>query len=187
MSVFLIRLTLLAAVSLPLVAFAAYPVPGIHQATVLGPDGLAYPAPRPDDSTGVNDRVLGTWILNVDKSQYSPGPKPKSQTRVYEVVKDGLKATVKTVQPDGRTTTIEYTTKYDGLEYPVSGSSTTDAIAMRRLSPFMTEGVLSHAGKTTGITRRVIAVDGKTMTITYEQTVGDQRIINVSVYDKVVK
>ena len=38
---------------------------------------------------------LGTWVLNVAKSTYSPGPSPKDQTVVYEVAGQGMKATAK--------------------------------------------------------------------------------------------
>ena len=30
------------------------------------------------------DPLIGTWILNVAKSKYTPGPAPKSSTVVYE-------------------------------------------------------------------------------------------------------
>src|SRR5678815_3468799 len=42
------------------------------------PDAAA-PAPAPAPAASANPH-LGTWVLNVGKSSYSPGPAPKSQT-----------------------------------------------------------------------------------------------------------
>lgn len=44
-------------------------------------------------SASEDDLVLGTWILNVEKSSYDPGPPPRSQTRTSEKVPEGIKAT----------------------------------------------------------------------------------------------
>ena len=30
------------------------------------------------------DPLLGTWVLNVAKSKYTPGPPPKEQTTTFE-------------------------------------------------------------------------------------------------------
>jgi hypothetical protein len=36
-------------------------------------------------SAYASDPLTGTWELNLEKSKFSPGPPPKSQTRTYEV------------------------------------------------------------------------------------------------------
>ena len=131
------------------------------------------------------DLVLGVWVLNVDKSSYSPGPPPKSQSRTYEKVEEGTKATIVTVDAKGQTVTSRYTAKYDSLEYPLTGSATVDAIALKRVNATTAEATLTHARKLIGTARRVISEDGKTMTITFRGN--DERgraVTNVSVYDK---
>jgi hypothetical protein len=38
-----------------------------------------------------SDPQAGTWVLDVSKSKYSPGPAPRSQTAVYTASANGLK------------------------------------------------------------------------------------------------
>jgi hypothetical protein len=131
------------------------------------------------------DLVLGVWTLNVDKSSYSPGPPPRSQTRTYEKVEEGIKATIVTVDAKGKSVTAGYTAKYDSLEYPLTGSAAVDAIALKRVNATTAEATLTHARKLIGTARRVISEDGRTMTITFRGTDESGRAVaNVSVYEK---
>lgn len=132
----------------------------------------------------VQDPVLGTWVLNVAKSKYTPGPGPKSQRRTYEAHVEGVKATIQTVYADGRSASIQYVANYDGVEYPVTGSPDSDAIALKRIDLYTAEANLMHAGKVMAAVRRVISQDGKTMTITYEGMWEGQSARNVAVYEK---
>src|ERR1700681_3361868 len=93
-------------------------------AGILGMGGLALAA----------DPVEGTWKLNVSKSKFSPGPAPKDETRVYEAQGEGIKATVRTIDADGHTTTIHIAANYDGKDYPVTGASDHDAVALKRIN-----------------------------------------------------
>ena len=114
-----------------------------------------------------SDPVLGKWKLNVDKSTYLPGPPPKSQTRVYEATGTGIKVTIRTVTADGQVNVVEHPVNYDGKEQPVTGSRQSDAIELQRIDEYTSESVMKHASKVIGTNRRVVAKDGKTMTITY--------------------
>ncbi|MGH9392166.1 MAG: hypothetical protein ACRD1Z_21380 [Vicinamibacteria bacterium] len=129
--------------------------------------------------------MLGTWILNLEKSSYDPGPGPKSQTRNYETVPEGIEATIVTVDAKGQSVTARYTAKYDSLEYPLTGSATVDAIALKRINAYTAEATLTHARKLIGTARRVISEDDKTMTLTFRGTDENRRaMVNVSVYEK---
>ena len=128
------------------------------------------------------DPVVGTWTLNVAKSNFSPGPAPKEQTRVYEGQEEGIKVTVKTVAADGHSTTVLISANYDGKDYPVTGSSDYDAIALKRISGRVAEATLMHAGAVVAISRREVAEDGRTMTIVYKTKSGE--INNKAVYIK---
>jgi hypothetical protein len=133
----------------------------------------------------IEDLVLGTWVLNVAKSTYSPGPAPKSQTRVYEQHGQGIKASVHTVYADGHSTSIQYVAAYDSIEYPVTGSPASNGIALKKIDAFTAEVTIMHAGKAVGMARRVISRDGKTMTITYQGQWSDKPDShNVAVYEK---
>jgi hypothetical protein len=128
------------------------------------------------------DLVIGVWRLNPAKSNYVPGPAPKSQTRTYEPHADGIKATIETVYSDGRKVSVQYVADYDSIEYPVTGSPDADAITLKKLDALTAEATLMHGGKVYGVARRVISKDGKTMTITFRT--GDGNTNNVSVYEK---
>jgi hypothetical protein len=131
------------------------------------------------------DLVLGTWVLNVEKSSYDPGPSPRSQTRTYETVPEGIRATIVTVDAKGQSMTARYTADYDSLEHPLTGSTTVDAIALKKIDARTAEATLTHARKVIGTARRVISPDGKTMTITFRGSGEDGRqVVNVAVYEK---
>jgi hypothetical protein len=129
------------------------------------------------------DRVLGTWVLVVQKSKYNPGPAPKSQTRTYEAHPEGIKATIRTVYANGHSSDIQYSAKYDSVEYPVLGSVDSDTITLKKVDDFTAEASLGHAGKVIGSAKRVISNDGKTMTITYRGISEGRQVNNVSVYE----
>lgn len=149
-----------------------------------GIDGAESLVPL-QSSAATEDRVLGTWILNLEKSTYDPGPPPRSQKRIYEAEGEGVKATIVTVDSEGQKFTAHYTANYDSLEYPLTGSAQVDAIALKRLNDTTAEATLTHARTVIGTARRIIAEDGKTMTISFEGTDGSGRKVrNVAFYDK---
>jgi uncharacterized protein (DUF2252 family) len=128
--------------------------------------------------------LLGTWKFNAAKSKYKIGIPPQSQIRVYEPSGERVKATIKTTHANGRSTTVEYVANYDSVEYPVTGSSDADTIALKKVAPRTAEAILSHAGQVMATVRRVISEDGKTMTIAYQGTLLGERADYVAVYDK---
>jgi len=131
------------------------------------------------------DPTLGTWKLNAAKSKYSPGPAPTSATITYEETADGIKRTGENVLPDGTKTSLEYTAKYDGKDYPVTGSETFDMIALKRINDRTVESTLKKSGKVMTTARRVVSKDGKTMTLTITGTnAKGQKVKNIAVYDK---
>jgi hypothetical protein len=151
------------------VGWATHPLPVISQTQT---------------ATDEDRLLLGTWQFNPAKSRYKIGARPQSQIRIYEPHGEGVKATIKTVYPDGRSTTVEYTANYDSLEYPLRGSADADMIALKKVGRRTAEAVLSHAGKIMATARRVISEDGRSMTIEYQGELMGQRVDYVAVYDK---
>ena len=131
------------------------------------------------------DPAIGTWKLNVAKSKYTPGPAPKSATITYEETADGIKRTGESVDAEGKTTSFEYTAKYDGNDYPVTGSDLYDTIAVKRINDQTAEATLKKSGKVVSHARRVVSRDGKVMTLTITGTnPKGEKMHNVAVYDK---
>ncbi|MEP7355509.1 MAG: hypothetical protein ABI824_19945 [Acidobacteriota bacterium] len=119
-------------------------------------------------SLSAADAALGKWNLNLSKSRYDPGPAPKSETRIYRLEHGETKAAITTVYKDGHSQTVIYPATYDGKEHPVSGSPDTDGVVMTQIDDYTAESTITHAGKTIGKTRRVVARDRQTMTITFK-------------------
>lgn len=130
-----------------------------------------------------HDPVIGQWRLDVSKSQYSPGPGPKAETRTYESTGDGIKAVIVRTHRDGHVETIEYGAGYDSVNH-VLGTPDYDAVRLTQINAYVSEATLSHAGKLFGTARREIAKDGMTMVITFRQE-SEPRIDNVAHYVKV--
>jgi len=135
-------------------------------------------------STPPDERVFGTWQLNIAKSKFAPGPPYRNQIRVYERHENGVKATIKTTYSDGHMTDVEYTADYDSPEYPVTGSPDYDSIRLKRVDTQTSEAVLGHAGKQFATARRTISEDGKTMTIVFNVDFGGSQVHNMMVYDR---
>jgi len=140
-----------------------------------------------EQSAAVDEQapLLGTWRVNLAKSRYMPGPAPESETRTFARDREGVVGTVQRRLQDGRSETIQYRADY-AREYPVSGTEAYDAVIFKRIDMYTAEAVLSHAGRIYGTALRVVARDGKTMTITFrrEQSSG-ATVHNVVHYDKV--
>src|ERR1700680_5202157 len=80
------------------------------------------------------DPAVGTWKLNVEKSKFSASGALKSQTRAYVQTDGGLKLTFSGVAADGAAVSGDSTYKYDGKDYPISGSNDYDTLAVKRVN-----------------------------------------------------
>ena len=127
--------------------------------------------------------LLGTWRLNLAKSRYSPGPPPKSETRIYSMDAEGLHGIIERHHASGLNETIEYRANYDH-EYPVRGTAAYDAARFKKINDYTSQAVLSHAGRVFGTALRVISSDGRTMTITFQREGVQEPVYNVAVYEK---
>src|SRR3970282_1656626 len=78
------------------------------------------------------DAVIGTWQLDLARSTFNPGPSPKAGVRIYEPGHEGIKTTIKTQHADGKATTVEFVASYNEVIAAVTGSTTVDAIQMKR-------------------------------------------------------
>jgi len=115
------------------------------------------------------DPFLGIWKLNLEKSKYGAArPAPKSSTMTCVAEKGGaIKCTHNGVDAQGQPTHMEYTAKSDGKDYPVTGSSTSDTLSVKRIDSRTREYTGKRAGQVVGTVRIVISKDGKTSTATW--------------------
>ena len=112
---------------------------------------------------------LGTWVTDVAKSKYSPGPAPKSQTIKYEPASNGVKRTIDTVDAKGQKTHNEVVL-VEGKDVPAPNAPEPTTYGWRRIDDHTTETVTRVNGKVTVTSRRVISTDGRTATVTQTGT-----------------
>jgi hypothetical protein len=131
------------------------------------------------------DPAIGTWKLNLAISKYTPGPPPESATITYVETAGGIKRTGASVDAEGKTTSFEYTAKYDGKDYPVTGSDLYDTITMKEINDRTVEATLKKAGKVVSKALRVVSDDGKVIVVTISGTnANGRKMHNFTVYDK---
>jgi hypothetical protein len=117
-----------------------------------------------------NDPVVGTWTLDVAKSKFSPGPAPKSATRVYAESADGLTLDGKTVAADGKEASMHVAYKADGKTYPVTGNPDADSVTPKSIDARTWNFTLTKNGKVVGTVHRTVSADGKTLTVNNKGT-----------------
>ena len=126
---------------------------------------------------------MGTWKLNEAKSKFAG--KARNHTVVYEAAGDQIKVTVEGVDENGTAVRNEWTGKFDGKDYPVTGESNADARSYKIIDKNTLEIANKKGGKTTMTGRIVVSNDGKTRTVTTTATNSQgQKVTNVAVYDK---
>jgi hypothetical protein len=148
--------------------------------TVLAIGGTAVAA-----AADATDAVIGVWKLNLAKSTFNPGPAPKSQTRAYKATADGIDMTYTGVAADDSAVNGKSTLKYDGKDYPISGSADFDTLSLQRIDGNTIESTQKKAGKVTGKTIRTVSSDGKVLTLKSKGTDAKGKAYdNVMVFDK---
>ena len=75
---------------------------------------------------------LGTWKLNEAKSKIPTGS-AKNITVTYEAAGDSIKGTIDGIDGQGKPTHTEWTGKFDGKDYPVTGDPTQDTRAIEQV------------------------------------------------------
>lgn len=141
-------------------------------------------------------RMLGTWRLNVAKSQYLVDAPPQQSFVTYGPAKEkwGITYSRRRVEADGSQVNLPGldVQVLDGKERAYTSPSL--AIVRRPIDEFTAEAL--HYVKDPSIppgfgfygrSRQVFAPDGKTMTITtsYAAREGGEKVIRIGVWDKV--
>ena len=127
---------------------------------------------------------MGAWKLNEAKSHFAPKA-TKNKTVVYEASGDSIKVTVDGVDGDGGATHNEWTGKFNGRFYAVTGDPTSDMRSYRKINAHTLALTAQKDSKVTLTGRIVVSANGKTRTVT--TTGKDSKgkwVTNRAVYDK---
>jgi len=131
-----------------------------------------------------DDPTMGTWKLNEAKSKIGAGA-PKNNTVVYAPAGDSVKVTVEGVDGTGKPAHSEWTGKFDGKDYPVTGDPNADMRSYTKVNDRTLSFTQKKDGKETTSGKIAIAADGKSRTVTTTVTGADGKKTNsTAVYDK---
>ena len=131
-----------------------------------------------------DDPNMGMWKLNEAKSKFGPGA-TKNHTVVYEAAGDMTKVTVDGTDGNGNAVHSEWTGKFDGKYYPVTGDAISDMRSYRRINS-RTLSLTGKKGNKVVLTGRItVSADGKTRTVTTTTTGSNgKKVSTTAVYDK---
>jgi hypothetical protein len=127
---------------------------------------------------------MGTWKLNEAKSKIGAGA-PKNSTVVYEAAGDSVKVTVDGTNADGTPLHNEWTGKFDGKDYPLTGDPEADSRSYKQVNDHTLALTNKKGGKVTTSGKIVVSADGKTRTVTASGTNSTgKKVSSTGVYDK---
>jgi hypothetical protein len=131
-----------------------------------------------------SDVQMGTWKLNEAKSKLAPGA-AKNSTVIYAAAGEEVKITVDGTDADGKPTHNEWTGKFDGKDYPVTGDPNSDMRSYKKINDHTLELTVKKGGKVTTTGRIVVAADGKSRTVTTDGTdAKGNKLKSTAMYDK---
>jgi hypothetical protein len=131
-----------------------------------------------------DDPAMGTWKLNAAKSKIGAGA-PTNNTVIYAPAGDSVKVTTEGVDASGKPIHAEWTGKFDGKEYPVTGDANADMRSYTRVNERTLTFSQTKGGKVTTSGKAVVSADGKSRTVTNEVTTADgKKVASTAVYDK---
>jgi hypothetical protein len=129
------------------------------------------------------DPQLGTWKLNEASSKLKGTA--RNHTVVYAESGDNVTITIDGVDESGKAYKSEWTGKFDGKDYPVTGDATSDVRQYIRANPNRLNFVSKLAGKVTLAGSVTVSADGKSRTVNATGTdAKGKKVAQTSVYDK---
>jgi hypothetical protein len=130
------------------------------------------------------DPQMGTCKLNEAKSKVTPGTN-KFTTVTFKSMFGQVKATQDGVNADGKSIHVEWSGKFDGKDYAVTGDPNTDTRSYTKVNERTLDVTAKKNGKVIATAHTVVSADGKSRTATVSGTnPKGKKFKNVVVYDK---
>jgi hypothetical protein len=127
---------------------------------------------------------IGSWKLDEAKSKIAEGS-PKNTSVVYTAEGDSLKCVVEGTDATGAATHNEWTGKFDGKDYAVTGDPNSDTRAIKMVDETHYKLTSKKAGKVVMTGTVETSADGKSRTlVTSAKDAKGKKITNTFVYDK---
>ena len=148
---------------------------GLATLLSIAAGAICFASPNPTE---------GTWKLNETKSKFAPGA-TKNHTVAYEAAGDNVKITADGTDKAGKSTHNEWTGKFDGKDYAVTGDPISDMRSYSKVDDRTLKMTVKKDGKVTAKGRIVVSADGKSRTVSTSGTDPEgKKIKNIVVYDK---
>jgi hypothetical protein len=131
-----------------------------------------------------SDMQMGIWKLNESKSKLNPAA-GKNLTVVYAAAGDNVKVVIDGMDKDGKPTHNEWSGRFDGKDYPVTGDSGSDARSYKKVDDHKLEFAVKKGGQVTISGTIVLSADGKSRTVAASGTDSSgNKVSSTAVYDK---
>ena len=130
------------------------------------------------------DPQMGTWKLNEAKSKITPGT-TKFNTVTFKSTFGNTKVTADGTDASGKPIHVEWSGKFDGKDYAVTGDPSGNTRSYRKVDDRTLEVTVKKNGKVIVTARTIVSSDGKSRTATVSGTTPKgKKFKNVAVYDK---
>lgn len=130
------------------------------------------------------DPQMATWKLNETKSKITPGT-TKNTHVVYSGMLGQMKVKSDGIDGSGKPIHVEWSGKFDGKDYPVTGDPNSDSRSYTKVNERTLTTAAKKNGKVTVTGEIVVSADGKSRTVTLTGTTPKgKKFTNVVVYDK---
>lgn len=127
---------------------------------------------------------MGTWKLNEAKSKI-PAGYMKNTSVAYTMDGDNIKVTTDGTDKDGKPMHTEWTGKFDGKDYPLTGDPGADSRAYTKVDDNTLTLANKMGGKQVTTGRIVVAADGKSRTVKTTGTdSAGKKVSSTAVYEK---
>ena len=130
------------------------------------------------------EAFTGTWKLNEAKSKLAANA-PKNSTVVYQMAGDNVTVTIDGTDHDGKPTHNEWTGKFDGKDYPVTGDPGEDTRSITKIDNHTVGFNVKKGGNVVTSGRIVVSPDGKSRTVTTSgMDAQGKKFKSITVYEK---
>jgi hypothetical protein len=132
------------------------------------------------------DPFAGKWVLDVQRSKYPTGARPKSMMIEMEPVGRAIRYHSETTYANGRTTQANYSAEYNGQQAVVMGAHRMMLpVTLKKIDSRTVVASYSRLLQVVATSRRVVSADGRSMTITtVSKDLAGKRITTIGVYEK---
>jgi hypothetical protein len=133
-----------------------------------------------------DDPFTGTWVLNLSKSNIPP-PFTAAKSQIVHLAINGSDFEIReeVVTDSDEKLTIHAKAKFDGKDYPITGTPAVDTIAAERVDRNTIKAVWKKDGKVVMKETAVVSPDGNSITGTYSITgATGKQVTAIAVFEK---